>query len=527
MVSIKKIIVFFSFSIMVLSMSTFVSAKLYEQIPLNAKALSLANAVTANPPGHMAIHYNPAGLSFLGEGVLYSQGFSMAGIIKKDQFKADPTVGINDTYRAVHDPVSDAITSGHARRVYFPWIGDFNMPFSMAPVPISFSYRQPYSKWTFAMGMYMPESWGYCHASGDPARFQGKSYYQQHLVYASPSISYQLSDRCSIGLSVAVGQSALGMNTDLRLVSKSWADFLKPGGNGLTSRGPKINTFDKIAELDLSLRDDFAPSFNVGLIIEPFDQVTIAMSYNSPIYRRLKGDFKLSYSNKFLNEINYINPNNGTFHRLLSNLDKSEEIGKTILNNYYHPQQINLGIMFKANEHLRIIANANWKNWSSINKQLFEFSRNIDLFSIFNYGYDYPNNQLSYKRDFDDVLNWGIGIEYQIKESLCIRMGYERRPYGGQKEYFDLYTSPTTNLIAAGFGIKQKNRVTIDFGMGYIFSSTYNISSGTSENMNATPPLRNPYYGQNYTTSVQAFLLSLNISMPFETISNQIKGLAF
>ncbi|HEY5513626.1 MAG TPA: hypothetical protein VIK40_08285, partial [Geomonas sp.] len=38
----------------------------HEQLAVDPRAISLANNVTADPPGLMSIHYNPAGLSLLG-----------------------------------------------------------------------------------------------------------------------------------------------------------------------------------------------------------------------------------------------------------------------------------------------------------------------------------------------------------------------------------------------------------------------------------------------------------------------------
>ena len=40
-------------------------AQLAQNLTIHPKALALGNAVTADPPGVMAIHYNPAGLTRL------------------------------------------------------------------------------------------------------------------------------------------------------------------------------------------------------------------------------------------------------------------------------------------------------------------------------------------------------------------------------------------------------------------------------------------------------------------------------
>src|SRR5690554_2794295 len=47
------------------SLSCGAQAQMTQNLTLHPKALALGNAVTADPPGLMAIHYNPAGLTKL------------------------------------------------------------------------------------------------------------------------------------------------------------------------------------------------------------------------------------------------------------------------------------------------------------------------------------------------------------------------------------------------------------------------------------------------------------------------------
>ncbi|MDX1801827.1 MAG: outer membrane protein transport protein, partial [Marinobacter sp.] len=46
-------------------LSATAQAQLAQNLSISPKALALGNAVTADPPGIMAIHYNPAGLTKL------------------------------------------------------------------------------------------------------------------------------------------------------------------------------------------------------------------------------------------------------------------------------------------------------------------------------------------------------------------------------------------------------------------------------------------------------------------------------
>ena len=65
-------------------------AALFENIAICAKAISLANSCVAYPPDQMSIHYNPAGLSTVHDGLYLSQGLMTGEFAISSRFKADP-----------------------------------------------------------------------------------------------------------------------------------------------------------------------------------------------------------------------------------------------------------------------------------------------------------------------------------------------------------------------------------------------------------------------------------------------------
>jgi len=70
-----------------------------EQIAVDARAISLANTCTADPPGLMSVHYNPAGLSLLNEGKTFGNGFGIPVIKRTGHFKtADNFEGFMNGY---------------------------------------------------------------------------------------------------------------------------------------------------------------------------------------------------------------------------------------------------------------------------------------------------------------------------------------------------------------------------------------------------------------------------------------------
>ena len=504
------------------------------QLPLNTKALSLANSVTAHPPGHMSMYYNPAGLALMDEGLFYSQGLQIVSIWRRDAFSPDPNFEIKydrGEILSTDDPVSNSHNIGHARKIYFPFMGTMDAPFSLAPVPVSFSYRDSASKWTFAWGVFMPVSWSTSHKGSDPSRFQSEIQYQQHLVYASPSVGYQVSKNLSLGASFCMGQSAYGIHSDMRMLTTDMANLLSKKriaffGSSFEWK-PLLTPFDKIADIELELRDDFATSVNVGVLWEPVHWITLGGVYRSPIMSRFKGDYRVEYSKDFQGLVQIMNEStqksSNTVEQNMNDIIKSMtgngESGKAIINNYWFPQQVQLGIKLKPIEKLRLMFDIKWQNWSAIDRQSIEFGSNLKTLALFATQYSdsakQSADQIVIEKHFDDTINYGIGMEYQLYESLCLRTGYEYRPTASSEEYFDLVSLPTTHLIGGGIGYRLKKRLKIDFGIGFMFNTRDTISANTSNNINiADDPIHSPYPGQNYHLDIHAYILSANISMP-------------
>ncbi len=64
-----------------------------EDVIIDPEAISLANTVTARPPGIASIHYNPAGLSLIGDGDFITQGLMAAVIQSRIHLHKTPTSG--------------------------------------------------------------------------------------------------------------------------------------------------------------------------------------------------------------------------------------------------------------------------------------------------------------------------------------------------------------------------------------------------------------------------------------------------
>ena len=569
-------------------------AKYLEQIPLNTKALSLANSVTAYPPGLMSIHYNPAGLSQMGQGKFMSLSLSTTRIERNDKFSPDPSFYIESdtakyplTYdpssieniRSIYDSTANAQTTRNDRYFYMPILNKtIHTPFTLSPFPMGISYREPDSDFTYATAIYLPLSWGYKNDADDASRYQTKAMYQQHVVFLSPTVSYQPTNYFSVGLSLALGQSAYGTETELRLPTDEIAYILRKRKSQFWGSyfewSPSLTAYNSLADLTMDLRDDLGFSYNLGLLWQPTKKVTFGLSYQSRIKRRLKGSYSVNYDPQLLGLMTILKDKTADGVEIFiknlivgNSIIPSGEGGDVEINNYDYPQSIRMGFKVQPWEKLRLLVDFNWTNWSMIESQIIQFSSPVRILSLY-HAHSFSQNTLNSNRNsniyltdkiviekkFNDTIDWSLGLEYQQFEHIALRFGYERRHSGADNQYFDLSTWPVSNLIGAGVEIKFKKRTTVELGCGYLFSDPYHlsvqvykgsnplvsddsfyinrfsgiVSQGESQNLNSNLTgniFNNPYPGQNYEMKLSTYFISLNVTMPYDELIQSVQNL--
>ncbi|MDP2226006.1 MAG: outer membrane protein transport protein, partial [Moraxellaceae bacterium] len=213
-----------------LLLSATASAQLATNISVDLRALSLGNAVTADPPGISAVHYNPAGLAKL-DGRRIDYQFLMANFSIEAQFSAPP--GFN-VFGFSDDPVvcSDAPKDGFDKcrnfktskstvegvSLYVPIMDEVvDLPPGPLAAPMfAVSIKPPGSKFTFANAMYAPMVAGFYRADGDPGNFLGERVALERITLLSPSVGYQVTDELSVGLSIGLSYQAMALETDFR-----------------------------------------------------------------------------------------------------------------------------------------------------------------------------------------------------------------------------------------------------------------------------------------------------------------------
>ena len=306
-----------------LLLSSAATAQLTQNITIgNAKALGLANAVTADPPGIDSIHFNPAGLAKLKGRQLLLKVFGghmdITGEIGESEVPldiklayclVDETCDSSDPNEAIEtweDNVgSDKGVSGESSSVEGPSV---MIPFEgLTETPLLLmtmggaSYEDPNTGWTFATTVYTPLAIGYSRASserrtlynsngedvgvservnGDPGEVQGQQVAISRITYFSPSIGFQLTDDFAIGASIGFSWHGLGLVTDFRaplytaaFLGELESDLNASSIEALNDALHVINPYDYIGELSLEMEDALSLSFNIGFLWEPAEYV--------------------------------------------------------------------------------------------------------------------------------------------------------------------------------------------------------------------------------------------------------------
>ncbi|MDY6822267.1 MAG: outer membrane protein transport protein [Thermodesulfobacteriota bacterium] len=531
---------------------TRLQAAFFENIAVHAKAISLANSCVAYPPGHMAIHYNPAGLSNLRAGKQISLGLMTGKLEINANMRADPEFdGWLDTFDNKDDPLNGLSSSVEGWHLYIPVLGEqdtetigIDSPlgfFSAAPLPLGISYREPGSRWTFGFGAYAPSIGGYYRSDNDPGRYNGRAVSLQQITYAAPSVSYQLTDTVSIGLTVSMSQGAMELDTDMRMPNDLMA-LTKILGNtteGLTIPivtqltlpapwfGGGIGPYDDFANLSIKARDDYCPGYNIGLLWEPKNWFAFGANYQSKVRMEQQGVYKFTYDEKWQRMVSWF----GSTPLLVPIAAMLElpynstpyEAGNVYLEGFDAPQRVQAGIMLRPFKRLRLMCDAHWIDYSQTKKWTFVFDQPVQPFKLAKLvGHTDGSNKLTMVRNMEDEIHMSYGAELQVLDWLFLRCGYEDRKTSINQQYFDMFAPiPDLDFYGAGIGIKLKSGIEIDLSVGLLKSDKWYVPNNTSENLNSTDftdAVYNPYGGLDFSGDMKISLLAANISMPFKHV---------
>lgn len=536
-------------ALLLLAVSASVQAQLATNISIDLRALSLGNAVTADPPGISAVHYNPAGLARL-DGRRAELQLLAATFDIQSKFSAPPGFGI---FGYSDDPVvcADAPRDGEDQcanfkvststvegvSLFLPVMDDtVDLPAGMpvaAPL-FAFSIKQPGSKITFANAFYAPMVAGFYRKPGDPGNFLGERVAIERITYLSPSFGYQVNDELAIGASIGLSYQAVAIETDfrspnellgvLRLIDEEICPPFKEESNivvdlflfGFCNAKQGMGPFDSLATLKVSMQQTLSPTYNLGVLWEPSDDFAWGMVYQSQSKMHLKGKFEVSYAQGTQDVFNAVG-GSPTGQILLAILGlpsyiPPKETGLISMDLVY-PAHFQTGIKYKLLENLQINFDIGWTDYAQWESFNFTFDRSTSVLRLAQLlAPGTTPTTLTFPLGFKSPWSWGVGMEYSWNERLKFRLGFEPRNSAiPDDKRSTLVPINQAHLYGAGIGYQFDKDTEIDLTAMYLRSKD-SIPANTSTNVNATGLdhiVYNPYAGLDVETQTNVTMLGI------------------
>ncbi len=555
--------------------SSTVNAQLTQNITIgNPKALGLAHAVTADPPGIDSIHFNPAGLAKI-KGrqrmvKLLGAHMLIEGEIGENQtpneFKTsycgisqgpDAGCGNQEFANSVWDEeigsdkgVAGSKSSTSTPLLMLPGSGLTEVPFMVVPFG-GIAVEDPNYGWTFATAAYSPMAIGYQRESsqrtpipnadptkktlyertgGDPGELQGQDVAIARITYFSPSIGLQVNDELAIGVSIGFSWHGFGIVTDFRAPLLTLA-FLGDLQGDLEENNidllDVITPYDYVGELTMEMEDALSLSFNLGLLWEPTEWLAFGVVYQSEATADMEGDYKMVNTDQFVDTTSSLS-HSGLDQLVTLNGDErfnatKVEEGK-VTSEQIVPAHFAIGTSVKLFPNLKVNFDLKWTEYSAWDELTFKFDSPVDfltLSSVINslIGEDNADSrELRMQRNYEDVVSWAIGTEYQVNDNLVLRFGYEPRGSAIPDNATDLLVPlAETELYSFGFGYQLDSYSRIDASIAYLHSE-FTAEIGESKNANDTQDgqvVYNPYAWSTVSGSVDAYIFALSYQEKF------------
>ncbi|WP_436863289.1 putative pilus system OmpP1/FadL family transporter FilD [Acinetobacter haemolyticus] len=538
-------------SILIAGLSNITHAQLGQDLSVDLRSLALGNAVTADPPGISAVHFNPAALAKLDGLQTDVQGILANFSIKRDYtapagynvfgYSDDPLVcndGPEIDARICTDFKGTVSGDVEYASIYVPILKKIvdlgpNMPIAAPTAGIS--YKPPGSKVTYATAVYAPLVAGFGAEDGNPSNYMGQQVALERITYLSPSFGYQVNDHLSIGASIGMSYQAIAMKTDLRfpnemigvlrMVDEVVCAPFKGNGDiitdlllfGMCNSKEAMNPFNKMGALDVAMEQSLSPSYNLGILWEPTDDFSFGMVYQSEAKMRLRGKYLIN---------NAVAP-----QQLVAGLNSSAtgQVLAAILGlpgfvpdiesglvamDFKYPQHFKAGIKYKIFPDLQMNFDVGWTDFSAWDKFKFEFDRQISLLKVAKLlSADVSDRSLALPLRFQSAWRWGIGFEYSATDRLKLRIGYEPRTSSIPDDKRNTMV-PINNaqLFGLGLGYRFDQDTDLDLSIGFLRSRD-DIPANTSSLANKTGVdniLLNPYAGLDIKTNTKVTLLGIN-----------------
>lgn len=508
-----------------------------ENLVTSAIAMSLGNAVTADPPGIESIHFNPAGLARL-KGLNHIDTAFVASIRNPNEFHSAPDIDIGGFK---DDPINGKHSGPVRQAVALPFVGVPKVRLPGVAVPgLGVAWNAPDSRWTFGTMGYLSQAMSMDRSKDpdDPARFDGRLVQLQRLVYLSPAAGYKISDTLRVGISVPIAYSNFAINTDYRAPNKLLGTVgqlqkgLCPDGNGtildtltfgLCGGGPDgmVDPFKRAANIDFDLYASFDPTVNLGVLWEPKPWLALGAVYQGGTRTAYSGNYSF-HSDPMLRAFtrglnsSLLGPVVGAVTGLPPDIPEYQT--GNMMASIPFPWRVQAGVKIKPLPFLQLNADVSYADWAQWKEITFRFDRSIKMLELARlFGYT-DSTKATFQMGFRSVVNFGFGAQLFVTPKLTLRAGFEPRKSSIPGDKMSLLAPlPDTKLRSLGLRYRFDNGSELNLAASYL-TGKYNIPARSDCNLNCDGffnVIYNPYAATDVAGKLVVRYAGLSFTRPF------------
>ncbi|MGE5622563.1 MAG: OmpP1/FadL family transporter [Bacillota bacterium] len=511
-------------------------AAVSENLATSPTAMSLGNAVTADPPGIESIHFNPAGLARV-KGDKEFHNIFVASIRTSARFHAPDDFDISGFK---NDPVAGSSSGPTSQKVYVPFYGmtGWRLP-ALPAATMGFSFNNDGSPFTFGTLTYVQQGMTVDHAKdpNDPMRFEGKQMVLQRLALLSPAVGYQVSDTLRIGASVPIANAAMVVNTDVRMpnkllgiIGKLQEGWCGEGGNpidtlafGLCGGGPegRINPFKRVANINIDMSAPIDPTINLGVLWEPTDAFAVGVVYQGGSDAVHTGTYEIRTDpmmRKFVEGMyaSLLGPIAAAVTGMPTSIPEVQKGHVTATVPF--PARWQVGFKFKPVKRVQLNVDANYQKWNEWSKLTFQFDQSIKLLEAGRILGITDPSKFEMNTGFRNVLHWGFGLQVQATRKLTLRFGYEPRKSSIPADRISLIAPlPDTKLYSVGFNLKVDRDTEFNVAASYL-RGDFDAPARSSSNLNRDNffnAVYNPYAGLDVAGGIRVRYFGFSFTKRF------------
>ena len=197
--------------------------------------------------------------------------------------------------------------------------------------------------------------------------------------------------------------------------------------------------------------DDFGVGLTAGILVTPMPGTELGLGYRSFIDHELEGEIDI--------------------------VGESEDAS---LDGFDLPDIVTFGIRQRITDRFRVMAGAEWSNWSRFEEATLTFEDVEDALPF----------------EWDDGWFFSVGGEFDVTDRLALRagIGYELSPLDDENR---IYRLPDSDRLWLSAGATYKANERFSFDLGYSFIRAEEADLLTAEDFGGDGPTANgPFFGE-------------------------------